>query len=185
MNRNYKSLIAFLCMMIGISGISWAQAQNPPANPSFGQKNPLFFLDMAIQKSGAPALTADQRSQLENLIQNYQSTWRANMPNPAIQAAHQNYQNAVLSGDSAAAKAAADALAAAIANEMPKHLESKAEFEVQALHIIQPQENALRQEIGNGGLSMLLGCLGMPGMHHGMGMSSGMGMWHGMGRFGR
>jgi Spy/CpxP family protein refolding chaperone len=170
----YKSLFAFaLCLITGMSGFGWAQAQNT-------QGNSLFFLDMAVQKSGAPALTADQRSQLETLMQNYRSEQQANMPDPAIREAHKNYENAVLSGDSAAAKAAADALAAAIAGDMPRRLEAKAAFEVQALNILQPQVNALRQEMGNGGLSLLLGSLaraGMPGMHHGM--------WPGMGKFGR
>jgi hypothetical protein len=167
-------ITVYSCLLLAIANNAWSQTDSTPQQ---GQQYRFGFLQMIIQKSGAPALTADQQSQLESLIQNYKATWKSEGPDPAIQSAHKNYENAVLSGDAAAAKAAADALAAAIANNLPRRLEAKAAFEIQAQSILRPQIDAMRQEVGNGGIAMILGSLsGGPGMH---GMHPRM-----MGRFG-
>ncbi len=170
-------IIVASALCLGTLGLAWAQMNRMPGQ-GFGQRNPLASLQSAIQRSGAPALTSDQQTQLQTLIQNFRSAQRPTGPNANIQSAQQNFENAVLSGNTSNATSAADALASAMSAEAPKHLEALATFDVQALNILQPQASALKQEMGNSGLVALLSSLaGGPGMRAGMGA--------GMGRMGR
>ncbi len=164
-------------LFIGALSLAWAQ-MNRMQGQGTGPRNPLIMLQNAIQRSGAPALSADQQTQLQTLIQNFRSAQPAG-PDPNVQSAQQNFESAVLSGNASSATAAADILASATAADTPKHLEALATFDVQALNILQPQASALKQQLGNGGFVALLSSLaGGPGMRGGIG---GMGR----GRMGR
>jgi Spy/CpxP family protein refolding chaperone len=157
-------MVTVLCLAVG--SLAWAQNRNGmQRGQGVPQRNALGFLQRAIQKSGAPALSSDQQTQLQTLIQNYRSTLSSTGPDAAVQTARQNFEAAVLSGKSTDAEAAADALASAMASNIPKRLRAQADFEVQALAILQPQASALQQELGNNGLFQLLQSLaGGPGM---------------------
>ncbi len=163
-NKNHLSAI-LVALALCFGAASSAFAQNSTVAH---QRDPLAFLQRAIEKSGAPALSGDQQNQLQSLIQTYRSARPSTGPDPAVLSARQNFETAVLSGNSANATAAADALASAMAANIPKHLEALATFEVQALGILQPQVSALQQNLGNKGLLSLLGSLaGGPGMRGG------------------
>ncbi len=171
-NKNYLNTL-WIALAFCFGTVGMALAQNSGANQRWqggAHRDPLAMLERAIQKAGAPALSADQQSQLQSLIQNYRSTRSSMGPDPAVQSARQNFEAAVLSGNSANSTAAADALAGAMTANAPKHLEALAQFEVQAVGILQPQLSALQQNLGNDRLLSLLGSLaGGPGMRAGMG----------------
>ncbi len=162
-----------MALVFCIGTVGLALAQNSGANQRWrggAGRDPLAFLQRAIQKSGAPALSTDQQSQLQSLIQTYRSSQTSKGPDSAVQSARQSFDSAVLSGNSQNATAAADTLAGAMTANAPKHLEALANFEVQALAILQPQMSGLRQTLGNDRLLSLLGSLaGGPGMRVGMG----------------
>jgi hypothetical protein len=172
MNLNKKRLGTILITMIlCLAAGSFVWSQTKGANQrrqGNARRNPLIFLERAIQKSGAPTLTSDQQSQLESLIRNYRSAQKTTGRDPAVQSAGRNLESAVLSGNSANATTAADALARALASDLPKHLEARANFEAQAFGILRPQATALQQNIGNRGMLALLGSLaGGPGINAG------------------
>lgn len=157
--------MVLLVFCLGAGSLARAQM-----NRMAGQGNPLMRLQRVIQKSGAPALTTDQQSALQTLIQTYRSALQSASANSGVQTARQNLENAVLSGDRASATSAADALASAITTNVPKRLEALATFEVEALAVLQPQASALKQELGNSGFVALLESLvGGPGLRAGMG----------------
>src|SRR5215475_1317540 len=93
-------LMTVMVMLIcaTVSGVIMVAAQQRP------QRDPLGFLKRAITEANAPALSADQETQLTTLITNLHAS-RPKGPDETLKAAHTAYNAAILAGDLAAAQA--------------------------------------------------------------------------------
>ncbi len=172
-HHRVRLILAVSCLLLTIGSPLWAQGRRMQAQAgSASQRDPLAFLTRAIQNAGAPALTTAQQQQLQSLIQSYQAARQAVGSDPGVQSAQQSLDDAILSGNAANVSKAADTLAGALAPLQLKNLEVQANFEVQALAVLQPQVAALVQKDGNAGLLRILRSLsgGGPGFRGGWGI---------------
>jgi hypothetical protein len=129
-----RRLLVPLLILAGSAGIVFAQPEMPAFDPLAGLKN-------ALQNAGASALTSDQESSINALLQAYRSTHGKPSPNAVVQAARTAYENAILNGDSAAAASQAAILGNAQASEM-------AQRETDAAALAISVENVLKTESG-------------------------------------
>lgn len=151
-----------------------AQGQRSGQRP---EPDALRGLKRALEEANAPALTADQESQLKALV----AGLRENLPKPdeSLRAAHTAYDNAVLAGDLGAAQAQAAVIAGLLANQTSARLQAEATVKVQALNILKSNEAqiaALEARFGTTGLARLLGSIsGGPRGGFGPGFGRGFG----------
>jgi len=152
-----------LCMALAatVLGQGSGQSTNPPFQ----------FLNQALTKAGAAALGSDQVAALQTAITSFRSANQPTAPTAAEQAARDNYNNAILAGDTNAAKVAAEQLAGVMAPRQQARLEAEAAFAIQVLGILHSdQVAALQNSLGKQGLLRLLTAPAGPGGGLGPGM---------------
>jgi hypothetical protein len=133
--------------------------------------SPFQFLNQALTKAGATALGSDQEAALQTAITSFRNANQPAAPTAAEQAARDSYSNAILAGNTDAAKAAADQLASVMAPRQQTRLEAEAAFAIQVLGILNSdQVAALQNSLGKQGLLRLVTALAGPGGGFGRGM---------------
>ncbi len=125
--KSYRILVLMLCTIAG--GATTDLAQNGP------QRDPLRTLRRAITEANAPALTADQETQLTTLITAYQDSL-PDEPDTVLEAARDAFNAAVLAGNLSAAQAQATIIANRTAESTNTKLRSKAVFEIGVLAVL-------------------------------------------------
>jgi len=134
--------LLLLCAMAGSAILALAQPGQ--------QHDPLAFLKRAITEANAPALTAQQETQLNDLITNFRQA-QPSGPDDALEAARTAYNNAILAGDLAAAQAQAQVIANRIAALANARLQAEAKFDIDVLAVLKSggQLDPLRQKFGD------------------------------------
>ena len=142
--------ILMACAMAGSATL--AQHSRP--------RDPLGFLRRALAEANAPALTAEQETQLNTLITNFREA-RPDEPDAALEAARTAFSNAILAGDLAAAQAQAAIIANRIAALNTARLQAEAQFDISALALLRGggQLDPLIQRFGNDRVLGLVGSL--------------------------
>jgi len=176
-----------LCVIVGSAAL--ALAQRP-------QRDALGFLKRALTEANAPALTADQETQLNTLITNFRNA-QPTTPDAALEAARTAYENAILAGDLTTATAQATIIANRTAALSAARLQAEAKFDIDVLQILRNggQLAPLTQKVGSDHILGLVGSLigggpfggrpgGGPGGHNGPGDGPGFGPGRGIGRSG-
>ncbi len=129
-----------------------------------GPNPPIQALNQALAKASAAALDTTQESALQAAIAGFRSENQPPPPDAAEKTARDNYANAILAGDKASAKTAADQLAAVMAQRQQIRVEAEAAFAIQVLGILHgDQIAALQNSIGKEGLLRLLTAFAGPG----------------------
>ncbi len=144
------------------------------------QPNPdlLGPLKNALQAAGAPALTPDQETGIKNLIANFRAANRPVPPDGNAQADRLKYDEAILTGDTAAVSAQISKMANHQFSQISARMNAEAAFTMAVAQVLTAdQVNLLQKRMGSGGLvGMLQSLAGGPG---GPGRGAGRG---GMGR---
>lgn len=116
--------IVALCVIIGGASVVLAN--------SVSQRDALRSLKRAITEANAPALTADQETQLNTLITAYRDAL-PDEPDEALEAAREAFDAAILAGNLTAAQAQATIIANRTAELTNNKLRAEAAFEIGAL----------------------------------------------------
>jgi hypothetical protein len=167
MNGKHKvyACIVMSALCVALAATVLGQGSGQGANP------PFQFLNQALTKAGAAALGSDQEAALQTAITSFRNANQPAAPTAAEQAARDNYNNAVLAGDTNTAKAAADQLAGAMVPRQQAMLEAEAAFAIQALGILHSDQiAALQNSLGKQGLLRLVTALAGPGGGFGRGI---------------
>ncbi len=147
--RSGMAAISLFCLVSAVP--LWAQAG--PRVP----RNPLAMLERALANAGANPLTSDQQQQLQTMITTFRNGHQKQAPGGALQSDRSQLESAILAKDSAGAKAAADKLAADMTGKTTTNLEDLANFDIQALGVLQSdQVTALQNHVGTAGVVRLL-----------------------------
>jgi Spy/CpxP family protein refolding chaperone len=143
-------VVMLICAAVSGAIMVGAQQQRP-------QHDPLGFLKRAITEANAPALSADQETQLTTLITNLRNS-HPQGPDETLKAAHTAFNAAVLAGDQAAANAQATIIANRTGELDSARLQTLAKFQIDVLAILKAggQLDALKQKFGD----HLLGVIG-------------------------
>jgi hypothetical protein len=172
--REFKmkaSHFGFICipMLLILSAIPAYSLQNPvlpgpnqAAVIAAPQIAPLMGLRNALQQSGAPGLTSDEETKLKALIQDFRTAIKPEAPTEALQAAHREFDNAILTGNSAAAVAQATIwISSQSARELTR-IKAQADFAIAAIKILRENSQAdpLLKWMGTNGLVNLAISLG-------------------------
>ena len=149
------------------------------SSASFAQRpahafDPLMRLKKTLEEASAPALSADQETQLKALIEagHGNHTGHPAGPGSEFEAARAAYDAAILAGDQAKANAQAAIIANLGTAATRARLEADAKFKLDVLAVLKTgnQLDALTQKLGSEGLLRLLGSLaGGPGGFRGPG----------------
>jgi Spy/CpxP family protein refolding chaperone len=136
--------IAFLLVCLIAAVATWA------STPQGRERDPLSGLKRAITESGAPALTSDQETQLNTLIDNFKQA-RPQAPDEALRAAHEAYKSAILAGDLAAAQAQATIITNRTSELSNARLQADAKFKIDVLALLRSggQLDPLKQKFGD------------------------------------
>jgi len=178
-NTAIKTGLLF-CAIAGLSTMALAQQGRT--------RDPLAFLKRAITEANAPALTADEETQLTTLITNFRQA-QPHGPNQQLLDARKAYNNAVLAGDLDTAQTQAGIISGLMAAQSRSGLTARAKFDTDALAALKNggQLDALAQKFGNQRVLMLIGSLaghpfggerfggGRPGFSPGGGFGPGLG----------
>jgi hypothetical protein len=116
--------VAFLLLCLVAAGATTTTAQQT--------RDPLRGLKRAITEANAPALSADQETQLNTLITAYRDAL-PDEPDAALEAARDAFDAAVLAGALTAAQAQATIIANRTAELTNTRLRAEAAFEIAAL----------------------------------------------------
>ncbi|MGE0128656.1 MAG: hypothetical protein AB7U82_11300 [Blastocatellales bacterium] len=174
-----KSTIAtvlLLCAIVGGAAMVLAQQ-----GPQRRQRDPLGFLKRAITEANAPALTAEQETQLKAQIASFRDA-QPDEPDEALHAAHTAYNDAILAGDLATAQAQAAIIANRSAELSNARLQALAKFHVDAQAVLKNggQWELLKQKFGDRLVGMIGSLAGgppfggpRPGGGHGFGPGFG------------
>jgi hypothetical protein len=127
--REKLASIAVLALCVIIGGASVASAN------SVSQRDALRSLKRAITEASAPALTADQETQLNTLITAYRDAL-PDEPDEALEAAREAFDAAILAGNLTAAQAQATIIANRTAELTNNKLRAEAAFETGALAVL-------------------------------------------------
>lgn len=166
----FSRALALLCLLAASAPL--ALAQRGPQGESLG------FLKRALTDAGAPALTAEQETKLQELGTAYREARKPAGPDESLKAAHQAYDTALLNGDLAGAQAQAALIANRSAEVMAKHLQVQAQYVIDVAAVLKSggQWEALKQKFGEERLVRLLGGPGGgPGFGPGGGRPGGPG----------
>lgn len=141
--RFVNSLALLLCVMVGGAISAVAQPQQRP------QRDALGFLKRALTEASAPALTAQQETQLTALIASFREA-QPDGPDEQLNAARTAYNNALLAGDAATATAQATIIANRSAALTTTRLQADAQFKIAVLAVLKSggQLDALQQKFG-------------------------------------
>lgn len=150
-------MLALVSVILGAAHL--AQAQDGPRRRGPGDgPQPFGAIKRALEEAGAPALSADQESQLAEIARAFHESLPK--PDESLRDAHAALDNAVLAGDTGAAQAAANALAGLQSSQLSARLSAEAAARIQVLNVLKAndaQVTALVQRFGNEGLARLLG----------------------------
>jgi hypothetical protein len=102
--------------------------------------NPVSFLKQALEEAGATALSSDQETQVQTLIDSIRQALTSQEPDAKLQAALSAYQESVMSGDLAGAKTAAATLAARETQNSQTRLEDQANWIMQLMALLTPDQ---------------------------------------------
>jgi hypothetical protein len=121
---------SLLFLLVVITSPVWGQ---PPDRPfrGAGPMNGISFLNRALEDAGATALSSDQETQIQALLDSIRKTLVSQEPDAELQAALSAYQQAVLSGNLTGARSAATALAAKETQRSQTRLEQQADWIIQ------------------------------------------------------
>jgi hypothetical protein len=113
-------------------------------------RDPLGVLKRAITQANAPALTAQQETDLNTLITNFRNA-QPTEPDEALEAARDAYDAAILALDLTAAQTQATAIAARQAQLADARLKAEAQFKIAVLTNLQSggQLALLRQQFSD------------------------------------
>jgi hypothetical protein len=140
-------LIGIALLALGFtSAIPIASAQR-----DMSRMNPLAPLKNALNTAGAPGLTAEQESRIQELLKEFRDAHRGPIQNEDIPNARTAYEDAILNGDSAAAAAQARVLGNAQAAEMVQRESDAADFAINVINILRAdpgQADAVIAQIG-------------------------------------
>lgn len=163
------SAIASLLLALFVSLVVTAAAQE---RRPFG---PLEGLKRVLADTGAATLTAQQETQLTELMKAFREAQKP-QPDENLKAAHTAYNTALLNGDVAAAQAQVELIANLSAAQMKARLQAETKFKADVLAILKEggQLETLRQKLDDARLVGLLGSLsGRPGGGPGFGPPPG------------
>ncbi len=180
-NRNHQLGAVFVILALcSLSALPvWGQGRGFRQAGSTAQTtyDPLAFLKQALNKAGAAALDSSQETALNSLITNFRNANKPGAPDAAVQAARDEYANAILSKHQSGAIAAADKLANLMSAHQQARLEAEATFQIQALSLLHSDQVAsLQNSIGNNGILRVLMSLAGPSPGFGRGRMGGPGM---------
>ncbi len=139
-----SSIKAFM-LLIGILAMSTTST-----NAQSRSKDPLSSLKRSITLSGGTALTADQSASILGLMTAYRST-RTRTVDPALSAAYDALDTAILAGDQATIQAQVAAIATRKAELGALNLQAVADFEAAVVAILRTggQLDRLTTRYGN------------------------------------
>lgn len=162
MNRTLKTILmsfVVLCLAAGSFQIAFAQSSDRDR-----ECDPLASLKRALSDAGAPALTAEQETQLQAAVAAYRQSRQSQEPNEILEAARRAFDEAVIAGDTAAMEAQATIIVEQIAMLTRSNLQAEAAFKLRVLDILtDDQVNQLLQRLGTAGLSRVLDSLAFRG----------------------
>jgi hypothetical protein len=139
--------------------------------------SPLTRLARVLEQAGAPALGTDEQTQLTTLITNFRSANAPQPPSDAVKTAHQNFDNAILSGDSTGAASQVAILVNNQSTEATARMQAQANFAIEVIKILRAngQVDPLLKQIGEAGVVRLaMSLAGGPGVGGRMGQGA---MW--------
>lgn len=144
--------VLLLCAVAIGASVTTAQRDQRP--------EPMGFLKRAISEAGAPALTADQETQLNTLFADFRKAQPAG-PDEELQAAHAAYNSAILAGDLATAQAQATIIANRNAEVSKTRMQAAAKLQIDVLAVLKSggQLDSLKEKFGDR-LVGLIGPLG-------------------------
>lgn len=155
-----------LFLLLALLTISGPTLLAQTDNRTRPERDPLMFLKHALQQAGAAELSADQTTQLTNLITAYREQLQNEVPDETLRLAHKAYDDALIAGDLAAAQAAANTVAAAIAAHTSARLAIDADYKIKAIAVLKTNEAqyaALLQRFGSDGIVRIVSSLFGPG----------------------
>lgn len=169
-HQQFKSLImTTLLLSVTVGSVLLAMAQEP-----LRQRDALAPLKYALSEASAPPLTSQQEKQLTALVTNFRNERRLQRPDEALEVARRAYEEAILAGNSEAAKSQANIIAEQMTAHAREHLQAEADLKIQILSVLnESQKSSLLQAVGNSGLVRLLSAGGRP--PHGPGGHGGPG----------
>ena len=157
------SLLLIPVLAIGlIFGATTAQAQ-----AQMPRMNPLAPLNNALQAAGASELSSEQESEIRALIEEFRNAHPRPVQNADIPDARRAYEEAILSGDSAAAASQAESIAKEQLDNMVQRQADAAVFAVSVIGILganSGQADALTTQMGTRGfVRLILSLVNRPG----------------------
>jgi hypothetical protein len=155
--------IGIALLVLGLaSAVPIAAAQQDTS-----RMNPLAPLKNALNAAGAPGLTAEQESRIQELLKEFRDTHHGPIQNEDILNARTAYEDAILNGDSAAAAAQARILGSAQAAEMVQRESDAADFAINVINILRADPGQADMVIAQIGardfVRMILRLAGGPG----------------------
>jgi len=177
-----RSLIScsLLFLLVAITASVSAQPPDRPMRGA-GPMNAVSFLKQALEEAGATALSSDQETQIQALIDSIRQTLMSQEPDAGLQAALSAYQEAVLSGNLTGAKSAAATLAAKETQNSQARLEEQANWIIQLMALLTPDQlNKLIAKFETAGTFRIFA--GLTGRMGGRGFPGGPGAGPMMGR---
>lgn len=166
MRRNVLAIAIIGISLIMAGAVAASIQQGPPA-----QRDSLGRLKHALTEASAPALTAQQETQLTDLIKSFREAHKPT-PNEAFKTAHEALNAAILAGNQAAVQTQVEALAALQTAQAKARLAADAKFKADVLAILREggQLEPLKAKFGEDRLVGLAGSLaggGGPGFRPG------------------
>jgi hypothetical protein len=163
----------FICipMLLLLASIQAHALQNPvvpgpnQAVAAVPQVNPLAGLKNALRQSGAPVLTPDEETKIKTLVQDFHTVLKPEAPGDALQAAHREFDTAILTGNPAAAVAQATIwINSQSARELTR-MKAQADFAVAIIKMLRENNQAdplLRWMGTNGIVNLAMSLTGIP-----------------------
>jgi Spy/CpxP family protein refolding chaperone len=174
-HQHIKSIVVttlLLSVMIGSFLVIMAQEPLRQRDALAPQRHALAPLKRALNETGAPALTPQQETQLTSIITTFRNERQSPRPNETLEAARRAYEEAILAGQSEAAKSQVNIIAEQMTAHAKEHLLAEVDLKIQILSVLtERQKSSLLQAVGDAGLIRLLSAGGPP--HHRRGRPGG------------
>jgi len=137
--------------------VTLVSAQPRGRQPLGGPLDSIEVLRSGIEEAGAAALSSEQEKQIQAVIDSIRHTLASRQPDEALGQALSAYREAVIAGNLATAKSAAADLAAKEAENSRTRLEEQADWTIQLLALLTPdQMNQLIAQFDKEGTFQLL-----------------------------
>ena len=162
------ALALSMAMLLPGTALAQRQAGRGMANAATEvQPNPdlLRPLKNALQAAGAPEFTTDQETSIKNLITNFRAANRPVQPDGNVQADRLKYDEAILTGNTAAVSAQINNMVSRQVSQIGARMNAEAAFTMAVVQALTAdQVNLLQKRMGSGGLvGMLQSLAGGPG----------------------